>query len=157
MCDKRFTKNVIVDGNISYVQYFDYDVPICRSPVDVMNELAEETEQLKQQHRELQIEFNDACGIIHDLRESKLDLEDEIEQLKKKYSESLQKNEQLDQYSRDITKRCTDVKLTNMNLEKTISSYEETIDKVFDNIVFADKNAIQSLKKQLKKELKSND
>ena len=46
-------------------------------------ELEMENEQLKQQHRQLQIEFNDACGIVHDLKESKLDLEDENEQLLK--------------------------------------------------------------------------
>lgn len=45
-------------------------------------ELEKENEELKQQHRKLQIDFNDACGIVYDLRESKLDLEDENEQLK---------------------------------------------------------------------------
>lgn len=41
----------------------------------------------------------------------------------------------------------------NEQLKQIISNYEKAIDKVFDNIVFADKNAIQSLKKQLKMEL----
>ena len=44
--------------------------------------VSDENEQLKQQHRKLQIDFNDVCGIVYDLRESKLDLEDENEQLK---------------------------------------------------------------------------
>ena len=46
------------------------------------------------------------------------------------------------------------LKNENEQLKQTISNYEKTIDKVFNNIVFADKNAIQSLKKQLKEELK---
>ena len=49
---------------------------------DEVVELLNKLPQLKKQHRELQIEFNNACGIIHDLREDKLDLEDENEELK---------------------------------------------------------------------------
>lgn len=58
----------------------------------LLNELNDENEQLKQKHRQLQIEFNDACIIVKDLRESKLDLEDENEQLKHDASVLIQAN-----------------------------------------------------------------
>ena len=54
-----------------------------------MNELLEENEQLKQQHRQLQIDFNDACIITHKLKEKVLDLEDENEELKQQKTELL--------------------------------------------------------------------
>lgn len=52
-------------------------------------ELEKENKELKQQHRKLQIDFNEACGIVYDLRESKLDLEDENEQLKQQVDEMI--------------------------------------------------------------------
>lgn len=90
--NEQYEENEQLKSDLDYFQRtyeieergLDIVAPMCTigSPTPSRLELFKENELLKQQHRELQIEFNDACGIIHDLRESKLDLEDENEQLK---------------------------------------------------------------------------
>ena len=49
----------------------------------LLNNLNDENESLQKKHRQLQMDFNEVCGILYDVRESKLDLEDENDDLKK--------------------------------------------------------------------------
>lgn len=44
---------------------------------------------LYKKHRQLQMDYNEACGIIHDLRESKLDLEDKLDDCKQVITDDL--------------------------------------------------------------------
>ena len=51
--------------------------------VELLNEKNEIIIELRKKHRELQIDFNESAGTIHDLKEKVLDLEDKIEELEK--------------------------------------------------------------------------
>lgn len=108
--NKRFTieKSTILNGakfindkNNEFIFTTTEETQSLKTYEKALNKLNEENEKLHQEVRRLKIDFNDACGIVHDLRESKLDLEDENEELKKENEKLKDFNTHYEQWFRN--------------------------------------------------------
>ena len=83
----------VSDDIANYTLAWDTSKTIMDGLCDLLNNLNYENESLRKKHRQLQIDYNDACGIIYDLRESKLDLEDKLDDCKEVITGDLGYNE----------------------------------------------------------------
>ena len=68
----------------------------------IVNKQYEELQKIKKEHRKLQLDFNDCCAIITNLKESKLDIEDENEQLKQGIIDCIFEGESLQIFAEEM-------------------------------------------------------